>query len=1053
MKIQGIRIDGFGRFADRTFGPFESPVTVFRGPNEAGKSTLLAFIRRVLFGFRTARGRAPSGYNEYPPLAGGRHGGNITIVSDKGETVTVERFQGPGGGLVRLTAASGGPLLERELSRLLGHHSGDVFQNVFTFTLEELHSEALLSDDSVNTQIYSAGMGASMLPDAFKALNNNKTGSFLKGGSKHAIHDAAHRLDQVAGSLRDVENHAADYGKLTRELKEVEAGLKEVSRRRHSCRKQRDHHKLLESAWEDWNGLNQAEEQLAELPAIDDFPVDGVNRLETLEERIGTAQAEYDSASEAVEGAKAEAEAAVEHEGILNHSTDIRKLEQGRKSSGDSVRDLPKRSAELEDHERSLASTLKDLGTDWDEERLENFDLSMAVREDISQFEERLQEAREALKRRKDGLDQDENALLEAEEVENKAEQAMGTSVKPNLDSNEIRKQRDLIRRAKSRLDKFNRAKQRIDDLQSQLDGLNRAVSSAGGPGGSRMIAAISFAVAGIALLLAGALPGGPVLPFGIVIVAVIALFGIAAYLFVSSRSSHGTAAESPLATPIRDSLCKAETELEALRSALEEDAASLGVETIDEPSLIETEGSLDEEQARVDGWKSLTEALDDAKDLTTVRKRRTEKSRGKVQDGEAQLEDVHREWRQWLQARGLRDDFLPETVVELRSKVELGLAHLLNVRRWRQRIDAIQRDIGNYVAIAAPLAAAFEIPLDRKEPGRVGVAADRLIQMHAGVKQRVKDRMDAEDAFRKVEEQLKSRESGLRKAEQEMKRLLQSGGAADAEDFRKRAEIVRQRTELEKKRRGALGRLQGLSGPGEPLEVLKKHLGDTNIQAIRDQESLAQEEIDNADAEIKDMSNRQGSIQKDLENLISEEESSKLRAERHRWLEEMRGHAREWAVCTIAENLLKEAQRKFEKERQPGVVRHAESFFKDITGGRYRTVFSPLGRSEIQVTDSAGVPKQPTHLSRGTREQLFLSLRFGLVRELGQRSERLPVIVDEALVNFDPERGLQAAIAFTGLAEANQVLVFTCHPTIVELFQNAAAQSGLQEPEVVRIG
>ena len=163
-----------------------------------------------------------------------------------------------------------------------------------------------------------------------------------------------------------------------------------------------------------------------------------------------------------------------------------------------------------------------------------------------------------------------------------------------------------------------------------------------------------------------------------------------------------------------------------------------------------------------------------------------------------------------------------------------------------------------------------------------------------------------------------------------------------------------------------------------------------------------------------------------------------------------MRGNG---LIRTIAENLLKEAQGKFERERQPGVIRHAESFFKDITEGRYQAVFSPLGSSEIHVTDSAGISKEPSQLSRGTREQLFLSLRFGLVRELGQRSERLPVIVDEALVNFDPERGLRAACAFVELSRANQVLVFTCHPTIVEHFQSAAAKLGMQAPEVVRIG
>ena len=61
MRIETLYIDGFGHFAQRTFGPFNAPITIFHGENEAGKSTLLAFIRTVLYGFPT-RGR-----NEYYP--------------------------------------------------------------------------------------------------------------------------------------------------------------------------------------------------------------------------------------------------------------------------------------------------------------------------------------------------------------------------------------------------------------------------------------------------------------------------------------------------------------------------------------------------------------------------------------------------------------------------------------------------------------------------------------------------------------------------------------------------------------------------------------------------------------------------------------------------------------------------------------------------------------------------------------------------------------------------------------------------------------------------
>ena len=1046
MRIHRIHVNGFGRFSDLGLGPFERPVTVFLGPNEAGKSTLLEFIRRVFFGFPDGRSRS----NLYPPLAGGRHGGSVTVFSDAGETVTVQRFQGTSGGPVGLAAESGEPIPDVELPRLLGHHSRDVFQNVFTFTLDELHSQKLLSDDSVNSQIYSAGIGAARLPGALKRLNDDKDSLFLKGGSKHAIYGAAGGLDQVGVALVGAANHAADYGRLMGELERVKTRLQEVSENRHSCQKQLNHQKLLRNAWDDWNALNQAEGQLAELPAIDDFPVNGVSRLEKLEERISTAQQEDESADADVKEAKAKVEAVVEHEAILNHSTDIRKLEQGRTSFDNSVRDRPKRKGELVDHKKSLDATLKDLGPGWDEARLESFDLSMAVREEILRYQEGLRDARGELDRCESKRTQDATALQESTEGENTAQRKLDFGLAPGLDVDRIRGRRNLIRTARSRLGEFDRARREVFNLQSQLDSLKSAAPPAGGPGGSRVVAAVSLVV-GIALLIAGTILGGPVLP--VAIVAGIALVGIAAYLFASGQSSPGSDVESPLAAPIRESLCKADTELKDLQSALEQDAVPLGLDVIDEPSLISAEESVDDEDRRLREWTHLSNALDEAKESTKQRRRKADESAQAVAEAGRALKSVEREWRQWLTDRDLRETFLPETVVELRGKVELGLTQLHDLGSWRQRIGAIQKDIDDYVAIAEPLVSEFGVAFDRNESSTIAAAADRLIELHNNVEGKVKDRKAAEKELKKAKRRLEERARYLHKAEEERQGLLQSGGASDAEDFRKRAEVVRLRTDLEAKRRSALGRLQGLSGPGEPLKALKKELGDTDIQAIRDEERWGEEQIKNVDAKIREWSTERGSIQTDLKRLIGEEESSKLRAERHRLLEEMLGYARGWVIRTIAQNLLKTAQGKFEKERQPDVVRHAEGFFKDITDGHYQTVFSPLGSSEIHVTDSSGVSKQPNQLSRGTREQLFLSLRFGLVRELGQRSERLPVIVDEALVNFDPERGLRAASAFVELSQTNQVLVFTCHPTVVELFQNAAAKLGVHEPEVAPIG
>ena len=110
----------------------------------------------------------------------------------------------------------------------------------------------------------------------------------------------------------------------------------------------------------------------------------------------------------------------------------------------------------------------------------------------------------------------------------------------------------------------------------------------------------------------------------------------------------------------------------------------------------------------------------------------------------------------------------------------------------------------------------------------------------------------------------------------------------------------------------------------------------------------------------------------------------------------------------TIAESLIRQAQSKFERERQPDVIRHAERFFLDVTDGAYQAVYSPLGSSEINVRDALGNIRTPQQLSRGTREQLFLALRFGLILELGQRGGTPPCNRRRGAGQLRPDQGHQ---------------------------------------------
>ncbi|MDO9537084.1 MAG: hypothetical protein Q7J68_02060 [Thermoplasmata archaeon] len=71
--------------------------------------------------------------------------------------------------------------------------------------------------------------------------------------------------------------------------------------------------------------------------------------------------------------------------------------------------------------------------------------------------------------------------------------------------------------------------------------------------------------------------------------------------------------------------------------------------------------------------------------------------------------------------------------------------------------------------------------------------------------------------------------------------------------------------------------------------------------------------------------------------------------------------------------------------------------------------------------------------LSRGTAEQLYLSLRFGYIQEINKCAVPLPIIIDDIFVNFDPERFSSACNIIREISKTNQILYFTCHPDTVK--------------------
>jgi len=113
MKIEGWRIDRFGGVTDRRIDGLSPGLTVIHGPNEAGKSSALWFLRAMLFGYRR-RNQTPS----YHPVDGSARSGRLLIVDGKGRHLTVERTDGARE--ARIRDATGAELPPATVDDLLG---------------------------------------------------------------------------------------------------------------------------------------------------------------------------------------------------------------------------------------------------------------------------------------------------------------------------------------------------------------------------------------------------------------------------------------------------------------------------------------------------------------------------------------------------------------------------------------------------------------------------------------------------------------------------------------------------------------------------------------------------------------------------------------------------------------------------------------------------------------------------------------------------------------------------------------------------------------------
>jgi DNA repair exonuclease SbcCD ATPase subunit len=150
----------------------------------------------------------------------------------------------------------------------------------------------------------------------------------------------------------------------------------------------------------------------------------------------------------------------------------------------------------------------------------------------------------------------------------------------------------------------------------------------------------------------------------------------------------------------------------------------------------------------------------------------------------------------------------------------------------------------------------------------------------------------------------------------------------------------------------------------------------------------------------------------------------------------EIESTERERDRLALLESILVRAEREYRELHQPDVLRRASEYFERITNGRYRRIdLLDADKGLLGVTlDGRSEPTAVGEpISQGTLDQIFLSLRLGMLDHLDEGRERLPLILDDALLRMDDQRRAAVYALLGDIAPTRQVWILTCNRALAD--------------------
>ncbi len=1014
MKITALEVEGFGVWTGLRLDSLADGLNVFYGPNEAGKSTLMQFVRSVLYGFTPERRRF------FPPVHGGRHGGSLFVAGPQGE-FQVARFdhsaEGPLEEELRIAGADGFQHGDELLRAILCQIDEAIYNNVFAVGLQELQELATLNDTEAAALLYnlSVGLDRVSLVEVMRELHGSRNRLLDAGGGACQVVDLLAERDKLRTEIEQFAALGNRYGRLAAERDQMDretAQLEEESRQLgHELR-------ILEIAQAARPRLEHRrtlDHQLEALGPVDEFREADVPRLDQLVGAIDERQKQSTALESEWQELRRKADALEVHVAVLRQAPRIEAFAE----QEDWIRALEARILELEAEVAEADGQWKTL---CDRLKLPEGDLPKFSPRSLAALRPVAEEARRCRQRL-----EDVRAQVTAGQ---EAHESLAKQIRTSLDARGERHLSEATERVGGLVSQLRRRLQideRLEQMERHHHELNeqhRRLTEQQLLPGSTLVVLGGLFVAGVALILLTATN----------LLAPNSLLGAAGWpLAILGALATGTAVIMKLSME-RSNARRMENchrQLRMLHGQVQE--AKHEREALDR-QLPHGSGSL---KARLEAAERELASLEELVPLDAQReaaRRESDAGASRVQEAAADLAAARRRWEEALAAAGFPKGLSPKQVRHLAARA--GEMKDLRDRLQRHREDLGQRsqELENLTGRIAQLAGDLGVEVSGKAP---------VEQLHALVahlrdqEARWKQRRELVQQARQLRRRRLRARLAVARLKRRRRQLLDQAGVHDEAEFRRRAADhargLQLRGEREALQREIDAAIAGYCPEEEICRQIDRAQG-VNLEGRREQ---LQKRIEACAAQLKQRYEKRGQLLEQLKAVAENRGPAAKRLELATVEKRLEESVRRWQVLAVTHQVLEQVRKTYEQTRQPETLQEATRYLRRLTQEHYRRVWTPLDEDVLVLDDADGRAVPVELLSRGTREQLFLSLRLALADSYGRRGVLLPMILDDVLVNFDAQRAKAAAGAVRDFSAAgHQVFVFTCHEHIAKLFQ-----------------